>query len=106
MGYRIVETRRGDGGRETLGREVARALKSGCQRVVAVGGDGTVAAVAESLACRRSSRHRPGRDPAGTANVLARELGIPVKLEDAVQVVVRASARSSSMRSRREIAGS
>jgi YegS/Rv2252/BmrU family lipid kinase len=90
VGYRIVETRRGDGGRETLGREVARALKSGCQRVVAVGGDGTVAAVAESLACRRSSRIDLGVIPAGTANVLARELGIPVKLEDAVQVVVRA----------------
>lgn len=69
---------------------VQDALRSGCRRVVAVGGDGTVGMIAGALI-----RHAPptggvslGIVPAGTANVLARELGIPIELEDAVRTAV------------------
>jgi diacylglycerol kinase (ATP) len=68
--------------------EVQEAVRSGCRRVVAVGGDGTVGMVAGALI-----RHAPpsvslGIVPAGTANILARELGIPVELNEAVRTAI------------------
>ena len=48
--------------------------------VVAAGGDGTISNVAEALI---GTGTRLGIIPAGTANVLARELGIPLDLETA-----------------------
>jgi diacylglycerol kinase (ATP) len=67
-------------------RHVARALRDGCRRIVAAGGDGTVSMVAQCLV-----RHRDaevpislGIIPVGTTNVLARELGIPMGLKEAI----------------------
>jgi len=71
---------------------VGEALRRGCDLVVAVGGDGTVAAVAHALV---------GTDvplaviPMGTANVFARELGIPLALADAAALVGGEFATSS-----------
>lgn len=54
-------------------------------RVVAAGGDGTVAAVAQALEGREAEL---AIVPAGTGNLVARELGIPRDLRDAVAVAV------------------
>ena len=70
--------------------EIAQAIASGCRRVVAVGGDGTIGLVAGAMV-RTVPPGMPvslGIVPAGTANVLARELGIPLGLEDSVSVAV------------------
>ncbi len=74
-------------------RQVARAIREGCRRIVAVGGDGTVGLVAQSMA-RRSDLSPPlslGIIPAGTTNLLARELGIPLDLDRAFAVVAEAA---------------
>ena len=56
------------------------AAESGVEMVVAAGGDGTISAVAGALV---GSDTPLGILPLGTANVLARELGIPVNLDAA-----------------------
>jgi YegS/Rv2252/BmrU family lipid kinase len=63
---------------------VRAAVERGCELVAAVGGDGTVSEVAGALA---RSDVPLGIIPAGTANVLARELGVPVDLEGAVSLI-------------------
>jgi diacylglycerol kinase family enzyme/membrane-associated phospholipid phosphatase len=84
----MVETSPGENGREQLQRRVDEALEDGCRRVIAAGGDGTVSLAA---ACLLSSpvpgpRAPLGIVPAGTTNVLARELGIPLGLEEAAHL--------------------
>lgn len=59
------------------------ALEAGAALVVAVGGDGTVRACAEALA---GSRVPLAIVPAGSANLTARALGIPVRLGPALAV--------------------
>jgi YegS/Rv2252/BmrU family lipid kinase len=66
----LAETHR-SGHAEALAREAARR---GEQMVVAAGGDGTIAEVANGL---MGSPVRLGVIPLGTANVLAHELGLP-----------------------------
>jgi diacylglycerol kinase (ATP) len=61
------------------------ALAKGAQVVVAVGGDGTVRTVAAGLA---NTGHAMGVVPIGTANLFARNLGIPLDVNDALKVVV------------------
>lgn len=58
---------------------------SGVERVVVAGGDGTLAAVG---AAAREAKLPLAIVPVGTANVLARELGIPLELEAACQLAV------------------
>lgn len=58
--------------------------------VIASGGDGTVAGVANALS--RPGTHL-GIVPTGTANVLARELGIPLEVEPALDVIAAGHAR-------------
>jgi YegS/Rv2252/BmrU family lipid kinase len=70
---------------ETTGDEevadiVRAALVRGCDLVIAAGGDGTVSDAAEALV---HSDVPLGIIPVGTANVLARELGLPLDLEGA-----------------------
>jgi diacylglycerol kinase (ATP) len=87
---RIVETTAGADSSKAIGRAVARALEGGCRRIVAVGGDGTAAMIAAHLV---SSGGRPPITtlsivPTGTANILARELGIPMSLDPAVTLAL------------------
>jgi YegS/Rv2252/BmrU family lipid kinase len=65
---------------EKLTELASAAVSRGAQIVVAAGGDGTVSAVAEVLVGTEVSL---GIIPLGTANVLARELGIPVAIDEA-----------------------
>jgi len=70
------------------GGEIAAAvrphLESGCQTVVAAGGDGTVSTVAAMLA---GTGIDLGVIPGGTLNHFARELNIPLDLARAVHVI-------------------
>jgi diacylglycerol kinase family enzyme len=87
---RIVETTAGTESQKIVGRAVLQALEGGCKRFVAVGGDGTAAMTAAHL------MGRPGRAPqttlaivpTGTANILARELGIPMSLDGALALAL------------------
>lgn len=74
------------------GRKVAReAVQQGVDRVLAAGGDGTVRAVASGVA---GSDVSLGIIPAGTANLLARNLGIPLTEPEAVDVALGSRMRS------------
>lgn len=68
-------------GDDDLPRVVEGARGAGFDTVAACGGDGTVSAVANALV---GTSLRLGIVPAGTANVLAKELGIPLDFEDAL----------------------
>jgi YegS/Rv2252/BmrU family lipid kinase len=63
---------------------VNRAIGEGCDLIVAAGGDGTVSAVANAVV---GTRARMGIIPLGTTNVLARELGIPLVLDGACDLL-------------------
>ena len=74
------------------GTELARrAASGGAALVVAAGGDGTVNSVAAGLA---GSGIAMGILPLGTANDLARELGIPRAIDAAAQRLVDGAPRS------------
>jgi YegS/Rv2252/BmrU family lipid kinase len=77
----VYETREG----ENLGDVVRDRLARGVELAIAVGGDGTVSAVADALA---GSGTPMGILPRGTANVLARELGVPLDLYAAARLLV------------------
>jgi len=62
-----------------------RAVAEGATTVVAFGGDGTVSAVAHALLGHPDVTL--GILPGGTANVFARELGIPTDLESAARLL-------------------
>jgi diacylglycerol kinase family enzyme len=67
------------------------AVEAGCQLAVAAGGDGTVNAVAAAVV---------GRElplavlPTGTLNHFAKDLGIPLDLDDAIRIACQGAARA------------
>lgn len=68
------------------GRAMARlALESNVDLVIAAGGDGTVRAVCAELA---GTGVAVGVVPVGTGNLLARNLGLPLDHEDAIEVAL------------------
>jgi YegS/Rv2252/BmrU family lipid kinase len=78
-----LEYTQGPGHATQLAREAVRA---GFEKIVAVGGDGTVNEVAQGVI------HQPaamGIIPKGSGNGLARHLGIPVKVHHALQCLFR-----------------
>jgi len=79
----------GDGGR--LAR---RAVLDGADMVIACGGDGTVNEVLQGLI---GTSIRLGVWPGGTANVLARELGLPRQLGAIADVLAAGHARLVSV---------
>jgi diacylglycerol kinase (ATP) len=65
-------------GPEATRKAVLRAVAAGCDRVVAVGGDGTAHLVAGTLLAAGAARRVTlGIVPAGTGSDLARALGVP-----------------------------
>jgi diacylglycerol kinase (ATP) len=70
--------------RERIDKVVDGALREGYTKIVAVGGDGTVSAVAGALATKEAFL---GIIPAGTANMMARELGIPLRVNEACNLL-------------------
>lgn len=69
-----------------VGNAIAQRVREGCGAVVAAGGDGTVSAVGAALAGTDTPM---GVLPTGTLNHFARDLGIPVELEEAAGVIAR-----------------
>jgi diacylglycerol kinase (ATP) len=69
----------------------ATAVSEQVDLVVAAGGDGTVRVVADGLA---NSGITMGIVPAGTANLLARNLGVPLTESEAVDVAVAGRTRT------------
>jgi diacylglycerol kinase (ATP) len=90
--HRMITIPAGREAEASVRRQVARAIREGCTRIVAAGGDGTVGMVAQCLARRRhgGTPVSLGIIPAGTTNVLARELGIPMALDEAMAVIADA----------------
>jgi len=68
----------------------SQAAKDGYDVVVAVGGDGTINEVVNGLV---NTKTRLGIIPAGTANLLATEMGIPPTIEAACQIIAKGSAQ-------------
>ncbi len=69
----------------SVGDTVRDAVASGAPAVVAAGGDGTINAVASALV---GSDTPLGVLPVGTLNHFAKDLGLPLGLEEAVAVIV------------------
>lgn len=69
---------------ETVSDAVRRAIAGGVDLVVACGGDGTVAAVASGMI---DTGVPLAIIPAGTGNILARDLGIPLRFERALELI-------------------
>lgn len=59
--------------------------KAGADRVIAVGGDGTLKLVAE---CIKGTKTPIGIIPAGSANGMAKELGIPININEALELTI------------------
>ena len=74
---RFLETSREDAGLDL----VRDAVAAGARLVVAAGGDGTVRACAQALACTGIPL---AIVPLGTANLAARALGVPLRLQAAL----------------------
>lgn len=73
---------------EDLRCVIHHAIQRGFNIVAAVGGDGTVSAVADALVCRDVPL---AIIPLGTGNLLARELNIPLQMEAACQLMLEQS---------------
>src|SRR5206468_27300 len=74
-----------------IGPAVREALDGGCTSIIAAGGDGTVHAVANSLV---GSDAALGILPLGTLNHFARDLAIPLDVEEAVRTALAGNVRS------------
>lgn len=75
----VVKPTTGPGTAPALAQE---AVREGCDRVIAAGGDGTVSEVAHGIGSSEGGldRVRVGVIPLGTINVFARELRLPLAL--------------------------
>jgi diacylglycerol kinase (ATP) len=71
-------------GQEDLGQVARDAIDDGFDIVVAAGGDGTVSGTINGLV---KTNHPLGILPLGTVNTLARDLGIPLRLGQALELL-------------------
>jgi diacylglycerol kinase (ATP) len=68
----------------------SRAARNGSSEIIVAGGDGTINEVIQGLA---GTKARLGIIPRGTANVLARELGLPLDEQEAAEIAARGRSR-------------
>jgi len=68
-----------------IAREAAEAVRRGSSLIVAAGGDGSVSAAASAVAGTDAAL---GVIPLGTLNHFAKDLGIPLALDDAARTIV------------------
>ena len=68
----------------------SRVARNGSSDVIVAGGDGTINEAIQGLA---GTKARLGIIPRGTANVLARELGLPLDDEPALQIAAQGKTR-------------
>jgi diacylglycerol kinase (ATP) len=80
--YELYETT----GKEDLALIVRNRLAQGLDLVLAAGGDGTISGVVDALVYQKVPL---AIVPLGTGNVLARELKIPLKLEEACDLLLK-----------------
>ncbi|WP_047259528.1 diacylglycerol/lipid kinase family protein [Corynebacterium uterequi] len=71
-------------------QQASEAAEGGAEMVIACGGDGTVRSVAEGL---KGTDAALGIFPQGTGNLLARNLGLPLDLDEAVKVAFTGTER-------------
>ncbi len=76
--------------REHAGDETLRAISAGCDTIFACGGDGTIHNILQVLA---KTPVALGVLPMGTANALAHDLGIPLRVPSAAQVALHGATR-------------
>lgn len=76
--------------REQAAALVRQAMGAGCDTVFACGGDGTINNIAQELA---KTQVAIGILPMGTANALAHDLGLPLKIPAAAKVALSAERR-------------
>jgi YegS/Rv2252/BmrU family lipid kinase len=100
-GGEAVERRLGAAGEAT--RIAAEAARDGFDAVAAVGGDGTANEVLNGL---EGSSLPVALVPVGTANVLARDLGVPFDPADAARVAAAGKVRTLDVGEARTTAGS
>lgn len=77
-------------GGEEIGRAADEAVRAGARAVVAAGGDGTVSAVASRLA---GTGIALGVLPEGTLNHFAKDLGLPLALDRAIDAIAAGHQR-------------
>lgn len=73
-------------GGDQLRAAVESAVKEGCETLVAGGGDGTINTAAAALVDRDITL---GVIPLGTLNHFAKDLGIPLELDEAAKIVLK-----------------
>ena len=73
--------------------DAARTAHPECERILVIGGDGTVNEVVNGLAERTGGTIPVALIPAGTSNSAARELGVPFDLPGAVEAAARGEVR-------------
>ena len=71
-----------------LRRLVREAVESGCDTLVAGGGDGTINTAASAIVGRNITL---GVLPLGTLNHFAKDLGIPLNLDEAAKIILEGS---------------
>jgi diacylglycerol kinase (ATP) len=76
--------------REHAGDEARRAMAAGCDTIFACGGDGTIHNMIQVMA---HSQIALGVLPMGTANALAHDLGLPMRVPAAAKAVLNGTTR-------------
>jgi YegS/Rv2252/BmrU family lipid kinase len=81
---------------EQLSDVAKRAIADGCRTLVAAGGDGTINAVASTVveSMKNGGDVVLGVLPLGTLNHFAKDLGIPLDLDEAVGTIVEGEVRA------------
>jgi len=73
-----------------LGNQLKKQHRAGCRIFIAGGGDGTVNAVINALS---GVRYQLGILPLGTHNHLAADLKLPLDVEEALKVIIKAKTK-------------